>query len=181
MRTIIFTAILALAFTLIATPILAEPGHNHLTPAQDGVCDPLKADGVTKGLYGLCIAYCEANAPSQDILDAFNARRTEDDPEIPCGAPPVTCPCWTGALLQAASASGITPACSFGTRDEAVYLDFSVFPFTLEAFGVESGSCTYIFDSDLFNDPVAGDALLTLGVTPAEEALCRAEVALLCP
>ena len=185
MRTIIFTAVLALASILIASPVLAEPGNNQSTPAQESVCDPLKADGVTKGLYGLCVAYCEANAQSQDVLDEFNARRTEDDPEIPCGAPPATCPCWTAAMLQAASGSGITPECSFGigdsVRDEAIYLDFSGFPFTFEAFGIDSSACTYIYDSDLLNgDTIEGDVSLTLGVTPAEEVVCRTEVASLC-
>ncbi len=30
------------------------------TPANEGVCDVLQADGTTKGLYGLCVAFCEA-------------------------------------------------------------------------------------------------------------------------
>ncbi len=30
------------------------------TPANEGVCDVLKMDGIHQGLYGLCVAYCEA-------------------------------------------------------------------------------------------------------------------------
>jgi hypothetical protein len=28
------------------------------TPAQEGVCDLLNDEGVTKGLYSLCLAFC---------------------------------------------------------------------------------------------------------------------------
>ena len=30
------------------------------TPAGESVCDALQAEGVTRGLYGLCVAFCEA-------------------------------------------------------------------------------------------------------------------------
>ena len=35
------------------------------TPAEETICSPLQDDGVTKGLYGLCVAFCEA----QDITN----------------------------------------------------------------------------------------------------------------
>ena len=38
------------------------------TPAQESVCSPLMGDGITKGLYGLCVAYCEAqDFASEDV------------------------------------------------------------------------------------------------------------------
>jgi hypothetical protein len=40
------------------------------TPAQEAVCDPLKADGVSKGLYGLCVAFCEAHDADDLVVEA---------------------------------------------------------------------------------------------------------------
>lgn len=69
------------------------------TPANEGVCDPLI--GGTPGLYGLCVAYCEAQdldatpgTPSAtNILETYNKRRRAGDPDMPCLRAP--CPCWS--------------------------------------------------------------------------------------
>ncbi|MFC1683922.1 hypothetical protein ACFL0R_00415 [Pseudomonadota bacterium] len=87
------------------------------TPAQEGVCDPLKADGVTKGLHGLCVAFCEAqdfasvdmpltdeeisafedSRPSANLLKNYNRKKKETDPAMPCIVRQVNadCPCWS--------------------------------------------------------------------------------------
>jgi len=75
------------------------------TPAEESVCDPLLDPGITPGLYGLCVAYCEAHDaddisdaeaacnPSDDkILDNYNRKKTASDPPMPCREP--YCPCW---------------------------------------------------------------------------------------
>lgn len=77
------------------------------TPANEGVCDQLI--GGTPGLYGLCVAFCEAQdcyydetqsmqceVPNQKILKNYNKKKSAGDPEMPClvGQPPV-CPCFT--------------------------------------------------------------------------------------
>jgi hypothetical protein len=91
------------------------------TPAEETVCDPLMAEGTTPGLYGLCIAFCEAqdlasedypvtdeelaalqeNAPSGNILDAYNNIKKADDPDMPCIVVDSSCPCWTEGELAA--------------------------------------------------------------------------------
>lgn len=91
-----------------------------LTPAQETVCDPLKADGITKGLYGLCVAFCEAHdyadpsiplteadldvitksAPSGRILSNYNKKMTATDPPMPCIVVEPPCPCWTSEELS---------------------------------------------------------------------------------
>jgi len=43
-----------------ATPPAMDQTPDGETPANEGVCDALQADGTTKGLYGLCVAFCEA-------------------------------------------------------------------------------------------------------------------------
>jgi len=72
------------------------------TPANEGVCDPLKADGISKGLYGLCVAYCEAqdldefgdkDPPKGKILSNYNNKMQPGDPTMPCIKAP--CPCWS--------------------------------------------------------------------------------------
>jgi hypothetical protein len=91
-------------------------------PANEHVCDGLKADGITKALYGLCVAFCEAQdcvatfdpatnevtfdpgcqPSSPKILDVYNRRMTASDPPMPCVNTVVgECPCWTAAELQA--------------------------------------------------------------------------------
>ena len=89
------------------------------TPAEETICDPLKADGVSKGLYGLCVAFCEAhdfadeniptteaeldslaaNAPSGKILANYNKRKQESDPPMPCIVVEPPCPCFSAAQL----------------------------------------------------------------------------------
>jgi hypothetical protein len=171
-----------LQFAGVARIMLKVLPHKGVVPAKENVCDPLKARGVTKGLYGLCVAYCEAEAHSAAVLDNFNRRRTANDPEMPCAAAPVTCPCWTQEMLAAAAGGGITPLCAFNDRDEAVYLDFSKLPFSLEAFATSATECAYIFDSDLSDiNTLPGDVEARLGVTPEEEAVCRQNIADLCP
>jgi len=72
------------------------------TPANEGVCNELKSS--TPGLYGLCIAYCEAQDsdttgdPKAVLLNNYNKKRIEGvDPTMPCLIPPPEpyCPCFT--------------------------------------------------------------------------------------
>lgn len=96
------------------------------TPANEGVCDPLV--GGTPGLYGLCVAYCEAQdyltvdpgePPSEKILNAYNKRRNSGDPEMPCIQDP--CPCWSENDLDIAFPT--LTACADHTADADPSLD----------------------------------------------------------
>ena len=92
------------------------------TPAEEDVCDDLKF-GATKGLYGLCVAFCEAQdsdcVPDYDaedpyagckmrdrrILDNYNRKKKDGDPDMPClpcagDDPEYACPCWGQEQLQ---------------------------------------------------------------------------------
>ncbi len=112
-------------FFTVATAVGQTPDGD--TPAEETVCDPLKADGVTKGLYGLCVAFCEAQdiasedlpltdadlgamedeAPSGRILANYNRKKQEGDPEMPCIVVEEPCPCWSAEEL--ASIDGFKP------------------------------------------------------------------------
>jgi len=107
---------------LIASVAFAQTPDEQ-TPANEGVCDELQADGITKGLYGLCVAFCEAqdhvsilapitqeeydtlanSAPSGRILRNYNKKKevanNPANPDMPCIRVEEPCPCWTEAEL----------------------------------------------------------------------------------
>jgi hypothetical protein len=115
-------ALIAFAFLATAPPVLAQTPDGQ-TPAQEMVCDPLMADGITKGLYGLCVAFCEAqdraslsdsltsveleelanDAPSGKILSNYNRKKDKAnnpaDPGMPCIKVEEPCPCWSAEEL----------------------------------------------------------------------------------
>ena len=122
---ITFFAVLFVSFSMFGLTAKAQTPDGQ-TPAQESVCDPLKADGVTKGLYGICVAFCEAHdtaspetpitpedlerlkeqAPSGRILAAYNKKKQETDPNMPCinidhTNPNPVCPCWLSDQLYA--------------------------------------------------------------------------------
>jgi hypothetical protein len=96
------------------------------TPAVETVCDPLMADDVTQGLYGLCLAFCSAQdiaseelpiteaeldallgaASSGSILDSYNMIKKTTDPYMPCIKVDASCPCWTDEELAAIDGIG---------------------------------------------------------------------------
>lgn len=104
------------AFIGLASPAFAQKPDKQ-TPAAEDMCNALKADGVTKGLYGLCVAFCKAKdhggaSPQslESIRTNYDKRKKEGDPTIPCAdalasQPPVAvvqaCPCWTDAEASA--------------------------------------------------------------------------------
>lgn len=99
-----------MASLVVATPVIAETPDG-TTPANEGVCDGLKTN-ATPGLYGLCVAYCEAQdldvtgkePPNTKILENYNKRKQAGDPDMPCVKIP--CPCWTDAELASISVGG---------------------------------------------------------------------------
>lgn len=89
------------------------------TPANEGVCNVLQ--GGTPGLYGLCVAYCEAQdldlvgdkeTPNTKILANYRKKMKAGDPDMPCIQVP--CPCWNADQLANVGAYG-TPTCNVST------------------------------------------------------------------
>jgi hypothetical protein len=103
--------LLVLTFTLGLGGVTMVQAVDNQTPANEGACDVLLA-GSTPGLYGLCVAYCEAldchrqfdgntacnNPPSPKILENYNRLKQEDDPIMPCRRE--GCPCFNEADLN---------------------------------------------------------------------------------
>lgn len=94
------TTIMAFGMLAVSVPVLAQTPDGE-TPANEGICDDLV--GATPGLYGLCVAFCEAQdldefneekPSSQRILTNYNKKKKAGDPDMPCVAID-TCPCWS--------------------------------------------------------------------------------------
>jgi hypothetical protein len=97
--------LLFVSFSTFGLTAMAET-PNGQTPAEESVCDVLQSG--TPGLYGLCIAYCEAQdlnhyhfddlenskkyAPHRRILENYRKKMQPGDMDMPCLATP--CPCW---------------------------------------------------------------------------------------
>ena len=85
--------LLSLGFFVQASWAQTSDGE---TPAEEGICDGLH--DASPGLYGLCVAYCEAQdcdtidlaisgqcgAPSQRVFDHYEKKRQPEDPPMPC-------------------------------------------------------------------------------------------------
>ena len=111
-------ASLALFGGIASTSIASTPDGE--TPANEGVCDVLH--GGTPGLYGLCVAYCEAQdldvvgdkpIPNSRILANYRKKMKAGDPDMPCLQAP--CPCWDAADLAEITATG-SAICNIGNN-----------------------------------------------------------------
>ncbi len=85
------------AFLLVFAGSLFGGNPPKMNSAHSGICDTLK--GGTPGLFGLCVAYCEANDKDTfgktKVLRNYNHKRVKGvDPEMPC-IKQVECPCFT--------------------------------------------------------------------------------------
>ena len=119
------TLLLTVFFILSIMPIAgyAEEPYGQ-TPAQEGLCDLLNDESVTKGLYSLCLAFCgeqgfasnelpfmekkreaiQNGRPEKQILEKYNKIKKAEDPEIPCAVPAEgECPCFSEDEFRAMS------------------------------------------------------------------------------
>jgi len=103
--------LIAVTFALLGGVTATAQTPDGETPTNEAVCDSLI--GLTPGLYGLCVAYCEAHdahllspggdlveldVPNRKILENYNKKKTESDPPMPCVQQ--SCPCWTADQLS---------------------------------------------------------------------------------
>lgn len=113
------TILAFLIFIILMLPSITLAGSSStLQEPNRNICNPLKAPGITSGLYGLCVAACEAldcttdpinptanhpqcEKPSSKIIERYNKMKKSTDPEMPCVVPPPTaCPCWSQQELN---------------------------------------------------------------------------------
>ena len=171
-----FTTIIAVGMFAIAPPVLAQTPDGQ-TPAIEAVCDPLQDDGITKGLYGLCVAFCEAqdyanefdtitieelvaledSAPSGRILANYNKKKDKAnnpaDPEMPCILVQEPCPCFDDDDL--AGIDGFLPVPPFSSPIADDFRCSHGSPYADE------------FDDVLESDPDEGGSTLRRAMTSA--------------
>ncbi|WP_394230922.1 hypothetical protein [Shewanella colwelliana] len=171
--------------TLFSAPLAAEGTPDGATPANEGVCDALQ--GGTPSLYGLCVAFCEAqdtfdeetpvtqetvdeylasSKQSQRIYDKYNDRKEATDPTMPCIViQQDECPCWTQDNLDGAVTAN---AKFFDTQFQTAIVEdrkttFRVFTSYL---GTKACRATYISDG--------GFIRYSSTITLEEAAVCKA-------
>lgn len=173
-------AVFALLASVVMISSVMAATTDASTPANQGVCDGLKVSGITPSLYGLCVAYCEAQdldtydkePPSTKILDNYNKRKLTSDPAMPCVKP--TCPCWTEAEIASVSADGLSAACLSGTNKLSI-IDNTPKNHAAEAETTAGQErCRYI---DLNVSPAT---VRSFNVTPSEALACYADVQAAC-
>lgn len=159
-----------------------------------GECRVLQESGVSKGLYGLCVAFCEAHACVPDfaaedpfagcrpgdekLLRKYEARMRPGDPAMPCLPVAAECPCWSQADLDALPDIGPLTF-DAGLRCDSLatqLLLFGLTPTGNESFGLaavvpDESSCQYGRVDD------AGEVFTTVdGLSAGEAVACAADV-----
>ena len=147
------------------------------TPANEGVCDSLQGT-ATPGLYGLCVAYCEAqdldsfdkSPPNEKILANYRKKMRAGDPDMPCIQVP--CPCWSAAEMDSITADSAAAACPSATNKIQI-IDNA--PRTKFAEGDKGANrCRYI---DLNSVP---PTVRSFQITAEEAQSCYAQVEAAC-
>lgn len=144
------------------------------TPANEGVCNVLQ--GGTPGLYGLCVAYCEAQdldsfdkqPPNTKILANYRKKMQAGDPDMPCVKVP--CPCWSADEMASITGDGSASAC-LGSTNKLQIIDNAPKTHFAEA-NANAGQerCRYI---DLNSAPAI---LRNFTITPEQAQSCLADV-----
>jgi hypothetical protein len=170
MRKLISLGLLAFLLSVLASPVLAA-----LQDCED------ERDNLTRGLYGLCVAYHNAgNENVRDrILDNFTKKAGPGGPKMPGTELPqqpdpnpqeVACPCWPGEeITNANSYDAPAEACQIGSPIEFAIYGFGPPEAPVVTFHIETGLCIYI-------GPYAARFL---PVGSEEELTCRAGIQVL--
>lgn len=174
----ITTFIIVLLVVIPFQSLLAKTPDG-FTPAVEDVCDVLI--GRTPGLYGLCVAYCEAQdcdiaaarsaqckrtPPSKPILRNYNKKMRVGDPAMPCLAPPqAECPCIT-------EEEGVITSwnqCTIDNNNDLLAEGNLGETFSIETFANGGGICTFAYE-------IERSANLDAGQVQACTALIEQEV-----
>ena len=174
--------LLSSLLVVVAAPALGSTPDD-MTPAEEIVCDELH--DFTPGLYGLCVAYCEAqdcdfesaisgqcSAPNPRLLDIYEKKRRAEDPPMPCLVSETEdeCPCFSAEdlpELELTSCNEIDFGIAYDTVLTSHVNDSGVFvEVTLDG----TGRCMYRDDYDPDN-PIVSDAATDVTQTAACQAI----------
>lgn len=175
-----FLIAILVALSGSGTQAVAAGTPDGTTPANEGVCDPLVNN--TPGLYGLCVAYCEAqdldvfekDPPARQILDNYRKKMRAGDPDMPC-VQPAPCPCWTEEEIQSFSGSRGIVACDLSPEYSRIEEDDNVdLQFAVVSPGEVGLECGYYDETD---DPITARYM---EVTESEAAQCAEQIVQRC-
>lgn len=147
------------------------------TPANEGVCDVLQ--GHTPGLYGLCVAYCEAQdldlvgekeTPNNKILANYRKKMREGDPDMPCLQKP--CPCWNADQLANVGATQ-TPTC-MSTSSVATVLVIAPGTNQQASADLAANRCRFV---DTTTTPITS---LRFDISPEDARVCYDQIVAKC-
>jgi hypothetical protein len=162
MRKISLFLLLVSLFVFFSSPLAAAP-------ANKGVCEDLKAKGVTKGLFGLCVAYCEAGANSEQVLENYNRKKKDGDPAMPCleaQEPVLGCACWNTLTRDEIGVDQVPVGCTLDPSGDFIAYQSDT---NFEYLAAAEGTCTH------FNI-VTGANVSVQGLEPEQEDQCRLEI-----
>ncbi len=172
MRKISFFVLILSFIFVFSIPLHTADANAGATPTTEGICGGLKASGVTKGLFGLCVAYCEAGANSERVLDNYNRKRTESDPPMPClevEEPTLNCACWN-TLTANEIGAGLSPSsCTLDPPADLLFYQGGPDNADLEFLSVTPGACFHY-------NSITGDSADLQNLTLEQENECRLEI-----
>jgi len=176
MRKLISLGVLTILLSMLASPAVAGSVED---------CEVLEEDGITKALYGLCIAYWGAdNGRSQErILANYRKkmrpvdpgnRNGTGDPDMPgLVDDEVSCPCWTPESLADATLGLTGSFCTYADGilgwESAIYEANAVQVFAGELValvGIAGTSCAISING----------AQSSASTSPDQDEECRAGV-----
>lgn len=182
-------ALVVFSSFLFFSPAVAQT-PDQTTPANEGVCDELLY-GATKGLYGLCVAFCEAQdcepdfsldnpfenckTGSKKVLSAYNKKKRAGDPEMPC-IQQTECPCWTQSELEGLRfpVAGDVPSCRATQSSDSWFISGS--HLTIVSTVDQSSASDQCFLFDICPDGQCMGVVRYLDITEEEYAFCRSQV-----
>jgi hypothetical protein len=188
------TITLILVLSGLATTVAFANGTpDGETPANENVCDEVFF--ATPGLYGLCVAFCEAQdceatidpatgevefeanckTSSSKILANYNRRKSSADPTMPCVNETANeCPCWTEDELDSI-ADDTTFACGPVSEGFAQMLGSDLGTGSLDRVAANAGNGPG--DGDCFYQEQTPSIISRLmDITDEEVEVCRQSV-----
>ncbi len=115
MRKIVSAFVCVLLFGMLSGPVFA---------GADAVCEPLKGDKNSKGLFGLCVAYYNAgndNARARIRENYIRKSGGDDVPGLkpePDPDPEASCPCWGEVELLEATCNHVL---TYSAAERAIF------------------------------------------------------------
>ena len=134
MRKFVSLFVLSLCLLGFSSSVFADP--------VEGKCDDQKGEGVTKGLYGLCVAFHSSKSDRAAIREKYERKMRPGDPPL---IEEDVCACWDGIDLPIDSS---VASCSINDQASAnvtrlVFSEGATYQAVWFKENVELSTCAY--------------------------------------